>query len=269
MSTSTAGAPAFEKVYAGRPRPKKPRDSGITVLLDWGMSAQEQANLLEMAADMIDVAKIAVGIAGTIPRPVLERKIELYKQHNVVPHPGGMYTEYAYNNKKSKQFFLDCVDLGFPLIEVSGPDDPGPKVDHIKMAREHGLQVIAQGGGGWTANKIVEDGERCLEAGAWKYILDRHDLRRDGQIQEDVLKAVRESFKPNDLVWEYVDGDQVIGNIELAIWFLETFGPEVNLANQAPSTLVHVEALRRGLGLNMLGGYFGLDAHQRAASLGL
>ena len=47
----------------GIDRPSKPRDNGLTMVIDWGIGLHEQADLLSTAADYFDFAKIAVGIS--------------------------------------------------------------------------------------------------------------------------------------------------------------------------------------------------------------
>ena len=52
-------------------RPQKPRESGVMMLIDWGIGNVPQKDLLASTGDYVDLAKIAVGIAGLLSSDVL------------------------------------------------------------------------------------------------------------------------------------------------------------------------------------------------------
>jgi len=55
-------------------RPEKPRDTGITMMIDWGMGVARQRDILDIAGAYIDIAKIAVGLSGIISERVLTER---------------------------------------------------------------------------------------------------------------------------------------------------------------------------------------------------
>ena len=77
-------------------RPAKPRSSGATFIIDWGIGPVQQQDLLRSAAEFVDLAKIAVGIPGLLPAKILDEKVQIYQQHQVHPFPGGQFLEHAY-----------------------------------------------------------------------------------------------------------------------------------------------------------------------------
>ena len=50
----------------GIERQGKPRDCGLTMVIDWGIGMYEQEGLIETGADHFDFAKIAVGISPLV-----------------------------------------------------------------------------------------------------------------------------------------------------------------------------------------------------------
>ena len=56
------GAHFFEGLD-GKDRPGKPRDEGLTMVVDWGLGLHAQEDLLATTAPYFDFAKIAVGIS--------------------------------------------------------------------------------------------------------------------------------------------------------------------------------------------------------------
>ena len=47
----------------GLPRSAKPRSSGLTMMVDWGLGPHGQEDLLTVGADYVDLAKVAVGVS--------------------------------------------------------------------------------------------------------------------------------------------------------------------------------------------------------------
>src|SRR3954462_9653106 len=73
---------------------RKPRRRGLTMMIDQGLPCAYVGDLVEMAADYIDFAKIKTGTARLYPKSVLQRKIEIYKAHDITPFIGGQFHEY-------------------------------------------------------------------------------------------------------------------------------------------------------------------------------
>ena len=72
--------PHFFEGIDGIERQGKPRDCGLTMVIDWGIGMREQEDLIETAADHFDFAKIAVGISRLLSNDVLETKLKKYQR---------------------------------------------------------------------------------------------------------------------------------------------------------------------------------------------
>ena len=95
----------------GITRPGKPREVGLTMVVDHGMGPHAQEDLLTIGGDYIDFAKIMVGMTRLLSNEVLTAKIELYRSKQVEPFPGGQYLEYAETQGKATFYFFYLFSL--------------------------------------------------------------------------------------------------------------------------------------------------------------
>jgi len=62
-------------------RTTKPRESGLTMVMDKGLSCREAEDFLEVAADKTDILKLGFGTSAVTP--TLQRKIDIYREANI------------------------------------------------------------------------------------------------------------------------------------------------------------------------------------------
>ena len=92
----------------------------------------------------------------------------------------------------------------------------------------------------------VEQIQAELEAGAWKVIAEAREsgtagiFRADGEVRMGLIDEIAHAIDPDRMVFEAPRKDQ-------QVWFIERFGPEVNLGNIAPDDVLSLETLRLGL----------------------
>ena len=79
---------AFVDLPAGRST-TKPRSSGLTMMIDWGLGLRRLEDTLEIAGDYVDLGKIAVGTPRLYDETLLRRKFDLYASHGIRPFLGG------------------------------------------------------------------------------------------------------------------------------------------------------------------------------------
>jgi phosphosulfolactate synthase len=80
--------------------PPKPRDRGITMVADWGVGVAKQKDLIQTCGYFVDLAKIVVAVSRILPQEVLAKKIQLYKENQIQPFPGGQFLEIAILQKR-------------------------------------------------------------------------------------------------------------------------------------------------------------------------
>ena len=76
-------------------RNSKPRGTGVTMLIDKGMTTLQTEDLLSVNAPFIDFIKLTFGTAALYPKTVLAAKIRLTRDSAVSLYPGGTFFEIA------------------------------------------------------------------------------------------------------------------------------------------------------------------------------
>ncbi|MBW1995788.1 MAG: phosphosulfolactate synthase [Deltaproteobacteria bacterium] len=248
-------------------RSDKPRDSGITMMIDWGMGIQRQRDLLDIAAAYIDIAKIAVGLSGIIPERVLKEKIRVYADYRVEAFIGGQFLEYGIYHQGleiAKPYFEEAKRLGYKYVEISDNNIEIPSEDKFELIRmgreEFGLRILGEVG---TKTQITSPEEMvkgingCLAAGAWKVFVEGAEFtdKRDGTLLSDVIEGVTKGVNINDVIFElpgrWISNVHGCGIHDMEVYLIDEFGPEVNIANVAPDEVMELETLRTGVGVKL------------------
>ncbi|MCE2440638.1 MAG: phosphosulfolactate synthase [Candidatus Latescibacteria bacterium] len=245
----------------GRQRSRKPRDLGLTMVVDWGFGSGAQSDLIETAAPFFDFAKVAVGISRLLSDDVLNAKIKNYLDHNIEPFPGGQYLEYAQVQGAAHLYFPAVAEAGYRWVEVS---DNLAAVTHewkLKMIRQavelHGLTVLGEVGqkeGLDAGIPMADDVKACLDAGSRIVLLEAAELvHEDAGTARQVEQAV-EAAGPARVMFElpgpWIAGVHPHDVHRMRRTLVDRYGPEVNLGNVLPDDLMTLEAYRRGLGVN-------------------
>jgi phosphosulfolactate synthase len=127
----------------------KPRSTGITMLIDKGLSFWQTQDLLETNADFIDFIKLAFGTTAIYPPQILSQKIDLGKKYGVAVYPGGTFFEIAFWENQTAAYFQKLVELGFEWVEISEGSldiDANDRISAIRTALDSGLHVITEAG---------------------------------------------------------------------------------------------------------------------------
>src|ERR671926_52999 len=99
------------------PRPPKPRETGVTHVIDTGLTSVEAEGLMAMAADYVDLVRLGWGSAY-VTRDVRD-KIDRYKHADVPVMLGGTLTELAWLNGRLDELTSWLEQLGIGHVEVS------------------------------------------------------------------------------------------------------------------------------------------------------
>ena len=260
---------AFPNIpFTSEPTPK-PRKSGISEICDWGIPLGELADYLEHTGPYVDVAKIVLGFGSVYSQKMLKKKIDMYHQAEVKVQPGGIFFEYAASINKVQEFFEHCLEYGFDYVEVSDSRSDWTrkeKNDHIQSVIDAGIEVIPESGGGTqhSIQEIVDDVRSSLDMGAWKVTVDCAEIRSpEGEIRQDLFDALLKVAKQEDMIFEVwavpIWGGHTHQIRDAELWLINQFGPEVNIANLQHNWVFALEALRRGVGININSKTGGLD----------
>lgn len=240
-------------------RPAKPRTRGLTIVADRGMGPRSQADLLDVAAAHIDVAKFAMGVARLLDETLVRTKIALYREQEISVFFAGEIAELAFVRGQALDYFRAIHDLGGWGVEVSNAQvamDIAMKRRLIGTARDVGLEVVAEcgrkGGIDWadSAALVVAEVDACLDAGAWRVLVQAEGLNEGvAEPNARLISDLVARFGLERLIFQAKDSD-------LLSWFLTRFGSGVSLDVDADQVL-DLELRRRGLRKR---GVFGLMA---------
>jgi phosphosulfolactate synthase len=255
----------YNSVFSNIPIDKrggKPRESGLTVIIDRGLGVQEEEDFLDLEADYIDLAKFYVGIAALIDPHIVRAKIDLYHQYGVSAFPGGMFLEYAVSKGKEREYLSDVIKAGFAWVEVSDNNidiSSDRKCSLIKMAsQEYGLRVLGEVGSkkkSSDVNKLIGDVKDCLEYGAWKVMFEAAELFENGRFKREIAEAISQELDIAKVIFELPGPwiPKIVSSdiYSLQAWLVDNVGPGVNIANVEVYEVLGLEAERTNLGTRM------------------
>src|SRR6476659_6692748 len=95
----------------------KPRTSGLTHVIDTGLSTAEVGGMLRQAAAHIDAVRLGWGSAYVTAD--LDEKLAAYREHDVPVLLGGTLTELAWLHGRVDELCAWIDELGIERIEVS------------------------------------------------------------------------------------------------------------------------------------------------------
>lgn len=232
-------------------RPAKPRNSGITMVMDKGLSIREAEDFMSVGSEYTDFVKL--GFGTSLITPGFERKIALYKKSGVIPYFGGTLFEAFIVRNMFREYieFLDKHEID--LVEVSDGSfdiEHKRKLEYISRLSERGT-VISEVGSKkkdvvYSPDEWVDMMKAELNAGSVKVIAEAREsgttgiYNEDGSINNKIISAIAEQVKLENVIWEAPLKSQ-------QAWFIKHFGANVNLGNIAPNEIIPLESLRLGL----------------------
>jgi phosphosulfolactate synthase len=240
----------FELPYIPE-RSVMPRNSGVTMMMDKGMSLRETELFIEANGQYTDLAKF--GFGTSMITPDLKEKLKLYKSAGIRPYFGGTLFEVFIARNKFKDYrkLLDKFDLD--LCEVSDGSiilNHEKKLEYIStLAKDY---TVLSEVGSKDAGIIISPAKWIkmmsteLNAGSWKVIAEGREsgnvgvFRPNGTAHTYLINKIISKIDPNDILWEAPKKTQ-------QVWFIRLFGANVNLGNIAPNEVISLETLRLGL----------------------
>jgi phosphosulfolactate synthase len=241
----------LQELFQDPSRTSKPRQAGLTHVLDKGMSVAEVENLLEVAASYVDIIKFGWGTSVVTEN--LEAKIALCQKKGVDIYCGGSLFELALQRGKVDDYVAYLKDCGIKLLEISDGVIELPiedKLRHIsRLARE--FTVLSEVGSKDEAvvvspTRWVKQIKAELEAGAWKVITEGREsgtvglYRGSGEIRTGLIDEIETQLDTARLMFEAPQKAQ-------QVWLIKHFGPNVNLGNIPPGEVIALETMRQGL----------------------
>lgn len=237
-------------------RESKPRNCGLTMIIDKGIGIGETRDLLRINHEHVDFIKLGFGTPALYAEGTLEEKIHLVRSYNIHIYPGGTFFEVALLQNKTMQFLTKCKQLGFTAVEISDGTitiDQEVREQAILQAVEMGFIVLTEVGKKNTgpelpvptlARQVLHD----LKNGAHKVIVEGRECglnvglyNAKGKMADKDMQVMLNFIKdPSLLIWEAPLKTQQQD-------LIARFGSNVNLGNIPPQEVLALEALRVGL----------------------
>ncbi len=229
----------------------KPRKSGITMVMDKGLSIQEVHQFLSVSKPHVDLVKLGFGTSFVTPN--LREKIEVYRSYDMPIYFGGTLFEAFLVRNQLDDYIAVCKDYGVDYMEVSDGSITIPhteKCGYIEKLTKHGT-VLSEVGSKDAAHiippyKWIELMQAELNAGSSYVIAEAREAgnvgiyRGTGEVREGLVQEILTKIPGDQIIWEAPQKAQ-------QLYFIELLGCNTNLGNIAPNEVIPLETMRLGL----------------------
>jgi len=232
-------------------RKNKPREAGLTMVMDKGLSLREAEDLVSVAHHLIDYIKL--GFGTSLFSNNVEEKIKCYQKAGLKVYLGGTLFEAFLIRNKYEDYKKLINKLGIDMIEVS---DGSMEIAHDlkceyinKLSKEYSVisEVGSKEAGIIIApNRWITMMQTELAAGSIKVIAEAREsgtvgiYRPNGTAHVALINKILAKVSQEKILWEAPLKSQ-------QVWFIKHFGTNVNLGNIAPNEVISLETLRMGL----------------------
>lgn len=232
-------------------REQKPRQNGLTMVMDKGLSLGGVEDMLSSSGDYIDIVKF--GWATSYVTKNLGEKIELYRSAGIPVYFGGtLFEAFLVRNQVDDyrrlidKYKLEYAEISDGSIEL----DHEEKCKYISSFAEQ-VTVLSEVGSK-DAEKIIPPYQWInlmraeLEAGAWKVIGEAREagnvglFRSSGEVRMGLVQEILTEIPSEKILWEAPQKEQ-------QVFFIELCGPNANLGNIATNDIIPLETVRLGL----------------------
>lgn len=228
-----------------------PRENGVTMVMDKGLSIRQAEDFLEASGEFTDLIKLGFGTSVITNK--LKEKIKIYQRDGKKVYLGGTLFE-AFLIRGLYDDYCKFVDsLGIEMVEVS---DGSIILDHKRKCELiHDLSkryTVLSEVGSKEAGILISPGKWIsmmkseLEAGSWKVIAEAREsgnvgiYRPNGTAHVVLVNRILAKIASEKILWEAPIKSQ-------QVWFIKMLGANVNLGNISPDDVIPLETLRLGL----------------------
>jgi phosphosulfolactate synthase len=232
-------------------RSQKPRQKGLTMVMDKGLSIRQIEDFLEVAGPHTDIVKL--GWSTSFVTPNLEQKLKIYRDAGIPVYFGGTLFEAFIVRNQFDDYRRVLDKYGMEYAEVSDGSitiDHEEKCGYIRALKDQ-VTVISEVGSKDAAKilapyKWIALMKAEIEAGSWKVIAEAREsgnvgiYRDSGEVRQGLVDEILTQIPEETIIWEAPQKAQ-------QVWFIKLIGTNINLGNIAPADVIPVETLRLGL----------------------
>jgi phosphosulfolactate synthase len=232
-------------------RSEKPRQTGLNMIMDKGLSPLEAKNLCDSASHLVDFVKLGFGTSAITKG--LEEKISIYRSEGIQVYLGGTLFEAFLIRNMVEDYIRLVKRLGLETVEVSDGSMKIPHKDKCGYIRKLSadFRVISEVGSKDASvhldtNTWIDSMMSELEAGAFKVIAEAREsgnvgiFDASGKAETSLIDQITAKIPAEQIIWETPLKAQ-------QVWFIKKFGSNVNLGNIASNEVIALETLRLGL----------------------
>ncbi|MFD2872550.1 phosphosulfolactate synthase [Mucilaginibacter ximonensis] len=243
-------------------RTQKPRDKGITMVMDKGLSLRQVEDFLEVSGSYTDIVKL--GWATSYVTPNLDQKIKLYQDAGIPVYFGGTLFEAMIIRGQFDDYRRVLDKYKLEHAEVS---DGSITIEHAekcayisKLSQQ--VTVISEVGSKdvqkiFAPYKWIQLMKAEIEAGSWKVIAEAREsgnvgiYRDSGEVRQGLVDEILTQIPEGTIIWEAPQKAQ-------QVWFIQLIGANVNIGNIAPADVIPLETLRLGIRSDTFDHFLGL-----------
>jgi phosphosulfolactate synthase len=243
--------PSFDGFLALPPRAPKPREIGLTHVIDKGLNLRDIEGMFDTAGDYVDIVKLGWGTSYVTRN--LEKKIALYRSFETPVVCGGTLFEAVFARDRLDEYKRWLTEQRFSCVEISDGAVDIPRERKLELIADFArdFRVLSEVGSKDSEVNIapylwVEWMREELAAGAWKVITEGREsgtagiFRPTGEMRTGLVDEIVHSIDVHEILFEApTKASQA--------WFVKQFGPDVNLGNIPPDEVIALETLRLGL----------------------
>ncbi len=232
-------------------RTSKPRNSGVTMVMDKGLSLREVEDFISTSADHADIIKL--GWATSFVTPRLDEKLAIYRDAGLPVYFGGTLFEAFVVRGQFDDYrkLLDRYNMQYAEVSDGSLEmEQDQKCEYIRQLATQ-VTVLSEVGSKDEAKiippyKWIQLMKAELEAGAWKVIGEAREggtvglFRSSGEVRQGLVEEILTQIPSESILWEAPQKEQ-------QVWFVKLLGANVNLGNIAPAEVIPLETIRLGL----------------------
>lgn len=232
-------------------RTAKPRTTGLSMVMDKGLSIREAEDLLSVAAPCIDFIKL--GWSTSYVTQGLRDKLALYRAAGIHVYFGGTLGEVFIARGAFDAYRRLLDDFGMTHVEISDGSLDMPREEKLGYIRRLAKdRFVLSEVGSKDATKVLSPTEWTqsikaeLEAGSSIVITESREsgnvgvFRATGEVRSGLIERILQEVPAEKLLFEAPQKAQ-------QVWFIKLLGTNVNLGNIAVGDIVGLETLRLGL----------------------
>jgi|EP01037_Dinobryon_pediforme_P011951 phosphosulfolactate synthase len=232
-------------------RVSKPRSSGITMVMDKGLSLRQVEDFVEVGGTYTDIVKL--GWATSYVTPNLDKKLDLYREAGIPVYFGGtLFEAFIIRNQFDDyrrildKYKMEHAEVSDGSIEI----EHDLKCQYISELSKQ-VTVISEVGSKdvqkiFAPYKWIKLMNAEIEAGAWKVIAEAREsgnvgiYRDSGEVRQGLVDEILTQIPEETIIWEAPQKAQ-------QVWFIKLIGANVSLGNIAPADVIPLETLRLGI----------------------